>query len=434
MNHIINIFNQMTDNDSKKRQLTEEDILNENFKKQKAFIDPNDFICPITKQIFLEPVTCDDGFTYEKWAIDNILNGGSKLSPMTREPISKYFENKFVALSVNNFLKENPEFKKLQFEDMCYHDFYGNIENALHLLKYKNYKEFCKYRDIVLCTDFPGYHTVMVQIAYHCTDLEYFNKILDHSIDFNVKDDKGESPMHQIVKYMSKPFIMCAIQKGLDVHDINDNGDSVIHALLNRTSSNGASYYMSEPDKTEIIKYLIQEGMCDLSYKNKSNEIILDAIVSNLSVAYNYQIINIITDLHPKKLLSFYILSYVLLNQNHDSICAYISKMNNVTNNESIFMYYYNSPSTKNNTFSYEPLMNKLSKCVNEINDNDNLNSKEKKDITEKLIEIYTIKCNLRDIDTKILVQTYEEIYLKANEKINKCIQKWKENDDVIMN
>ena len=47
------------------------------------FIDkiPDEFLCPITKNIMSDPVICQDGYTYERLAIMSINNS---LSPMTR--------------------------------------------------------------------------------------------------------------------------------------------------------------------------------------------------------------------------------------------------------------------------------------------------------------------------------------------------------------
>lgn len=47
---------------------------------------PHEFICPITLEIMIDPVLCEDGITYERKAIMSIRNS---LSPMTRQPIDK---------------------------------------------------------------------------------------------------------------------------------------------------------------------------------------------------------------------------------------------------------------------------------------------------------------------------------------------------------
>ena len=36
--------------------------------------------CPITQDIFIEPVVASDGFSYEKYAIQNVLNSTTRIS------------------------------------------------------------------------------------------------------------------------------------------------------------------------------------------------------------------------------------------------------------------------------------------------------------------------------------------------------------------
>lgn len=44
---------------------------------------PRAFLCPITQEVFEDPVLAEDGFTYERTAIAEWLRSGSELSPMT---------------------------------------------------------------------------------------------------------------------------------------------------------------------------------------------------------------------------------------------------------------------------------------------------------------------------------------------------------------
>lgn len=46
---------------------------------------PHEFLCPITHEIMREPVTCSDGYTYERNAISEWFMSGRYTSPMTNE-------------------------------------------------------------------------------------------------------------------------------------------------------------------------------------------------------------------------------------------------------------------------------------------------------------------------------------------------------------
>lgn len=49
---------------------------------------PKDFVCPITGQIFCDPVTLETGQTYERRAIQEWLKRGNTTCPITRQPLS----------------------------------------------------------------------------------------------------------------------------------------------------------------------------------------------------------------------------------------------------------------------------------------------------------------------------------------------------------
>lgn len=49
---------------------------------------PKDFVCPITGQLFSDPVTLETGQTYERRAIQEWLKRGNTTCPITRQPLS----------------------------------------------------------------------------------------------------------------------------------------------------------------------------------------------------------------------------------------------------------------------------------------------------------------------------------------------------------
>ena len=62
----------------------------EDQREEDLLLDPEEFVCPIERAIFFDPVVCCDGFTYERCAIEGLLRTQSRpISPMTREPLSK---------------------------------------------------------------------------------------------------------------------------------------------------------------------------------------------------------------------------------------------------------------------------------------------------------------------------------------------------------
>lgn len=49
---------------------------------------PLEFLCPITHDVMLNPVICEDGFTYERKAITEWFLSGKYTSPMTNQTLT----------------------------------------------------------------------------------------------------------------------------------------------------------------------------------------------------------------------------------------------------------------------------------------------------------------------------------------------------------
>ena len=80
---------------------------------------PHDLLCPITHEIFYDPVMLvEDGQTYEKEAIEEWLGDGKrKRSPVTNTVIqsTKTSTNHIVKKFVSSFLEKNPKYIKSQY-------------------------------------------------------------------------------------------------------------------------------------------------------------------------------------------------------------------------------------------------------------------------------------------------------------------------------
>lgn len=68
---------------------------------------PTEFLCPITHDIMVDPVTCDDGFVYEAAAIKEWLISRKQTSPMTNLPLknSKLGPHLELKKKISDFLK-----------------------------------------------------------------------------------------------------------------------------------------------------------------------------------------------------------------------------------------------------------------------------------------------------------------------------------------
>jgi WD40 repeat protein len=69
---------------------------------------PEDFICPITYEIMADPVTIEDGFTYERSAILEWFSNDKNTSPMTNSVLhsTEVYDNEKLKREIENYLKK----------------------------------------------------------------------------------------------------------------------------------------------------------------------------------------------------------------------------------------------------------------------------------------------------------------------------------------
>ncbi|ELU10109.1 hypothetical protein CAPTEDRAFT_93086 [Capitella teleta] len=70
---------------------------------------PDEYLCPITRELMTDPVMASDGYTYEREAIISWINSGQSNSPMTNAPLltSDLTPNRSLKMLVSRFIQEN---------------------------------------------------------------------------------------------------------------------------------------------------------------------------------------------------------------------------------------------------------------------------------------------------------------------------------------
>ena len=69
------------------------------------------FTCPITLEIMKDPVVDQQGISYERKAIEDWLDKGNSISPISRKPLKKEQLTSNLALKnmIEDWLKKNPD-------------------------------------------------------------------------------------------------------------------------------------------------------------------------------------------------------------------------------------------------------------------------------------------------------------------------------------
>ncbi|CAH6421038.1 Ankyrin repeat protein [uncultured virus] len=108
------------------------------------------FICPLTRQIFCEPIVASDGYFYEKTAfLDYIIHKKKSYntikSPITNKPIADIFIDAlgFKAI-VSDFIEKNPKFEHIKYlppKNITFETFIEILINGKYseLLTFKNF-------------------------------------------------------------------------------------------------------------------------------------------------------------------------------------------------------------------------------------------------------------------------------------------------------
>ena len=228
-----------------------------------------EIICPITHQIFLDPVLASDGFTYEKKAIKKVIEN-NKISPMTKQIISSTtFPNLFVKHYVNSYLEKNPEKKKEQFfydwykvssfkelmdvihETYVDDDLYEIFNNEIYVrywINNLNINELTKER-----------HSLIGCLCKFCSNVDMINLAVEKGANLELENCNKWRPIHFACRYSKNPDIIeYLIEKGVNLEIPNNDGWYPIH-LASKCST------------PEIIRLLIDKGAnINIKVKNYS--------------------------------------------------------------------------------------------------------------------------------------------------------------------
>lgn len=405
-------FNPMEDDSNKRTALQAEMDLNTDFKRQKisVTIDPSDFMCPITKQIFLKPVICDDGYTYEEDAIEGILNT-TKISPMNRKEITSHYVNKSMMENIDKFFAANPGFKKLQYEEPS-KSCLSSMTKAMQYLDNKNFSEFCKYTEIPLNHESDRCTTIFV-ISRYCDNIGHFEKILENSIDLNVKDDSDYLPIYYISKYCRKDIILMALKKGAVFVDVcKDNRSIVPYVLINDK--------LGCYDMAEIILYLMT-----VNYDFESRDI--ESIVNKLGNDANImKLFKRIDKMLPYIVFDFkFIQTRLQFGVTHENVQQFVNEFRNdvdklIESNSS--EKYFNDYILSNKKENMTKLEAEVRKCFTAIRANNALSKEEKIGMYRSIDDIFENKLKVHDIWIKNMHEHFQLIYDSRNEFVTDMI------------
>jgi ankyrin repeat protein len=179
------------------------------------------FQCPLTTFIMFDPVVADDGNIYEADAIKECYRTGSKISPMTRQPISNNFRqvpllNELIKTFVKYGEKIDPDIKELMnIPSVEFSDNKENIYNCLSggtdnnsssfdkLLKFKNYKLDDRYTT----------KTFIFELLTKCSRFDVIKYVFENCTDLNFIQNDQSTVVHYVCGYSTPEVIKYIIDR-----------------------------------------------------------------------------------------------------------------------------------------------------------------------------------------------------------------------------
>jgi len=189
-----------------------------------------DIICPITQQIFREPVVVSDGHIYEEYAIRKWIIE-HETSPMTREVLSnKFYKCMYIKQIVSKFIKDNEKLKDDMYPSILMTNDINHLFRDYELFDRIDLSDFSHDQLMVICK------TMTTRMINKITDLELIYHIGYKLIHYMVENNSN----FDTIKYL--------IDKGVDLESTSHNNVRPIHIAC----------YSSNID---VINYLVEKGV-----------------------------------------------------------------------------------------------------------------------------------------------------------------------------
>lgn len=309
----------------------------------------DDYKCPLTLDVFYEPVMAIDGYIYEKTAIIEWFKN-NQISPITRKQISNtLIESPFVKNSINKFLEKNPQYMSERFNI----PFSSNIKLVCKYINNGDFLNLTGIREFSL--KYLMDNDVLLKIFMDCknNDIIKFliNDFLKYSlISLDYVDKFGASMLHYACKYSNSSIVSYLIDRGSSLsiqtyktkrtalhYTCKYNSQESIKILidlskkqqLDTESSAGwrAIHLLCKFSTIEMIRYIISKGASLLPITTKEGSNLFTIIQSNelLSKDEKAIISNEISQQINGLTNSFDEIDEIFTNQNYENLLSYTS-------------------------------------------------------------------------------------------------------------
>ena len=217
---------------------------------QSMLLDLDDISCPISHQIFYDPVMANDGITYEADEIKAWMKK-SNLSPVTNKPITNLTPNYFVKTVVDKYLASNPSATSSIYKPNRPHENY--LDAVSKIIENGNYNELLLYDKFQLD---KFYETKKMEDLLRSNNIVVIKYIIDNALDLDVGNNWRL--IHYTLRYASNEIQKYVIDKKINLETETMDGLRPMHIALKYSTA-------------EIQKHLISKGV-NLNFKTINNQ------------------------------------------------------------------------------------------------------------------------------------------------------------------
>jgi len=246
-----------------------------------------DLYCPISKQIFCNPVIASDGHTYEKESLEKWLST-KNTSPMTREPLKReYSDSDLIKKFVDQYIENNPHLKSEIYKPAFTVENLKDLEIIINNSETISLKNLSNEYIAQLIIKFDT--NVLIKLINKLNNLEYqyqdnwklihfickygnpkiIKYILDKNIDLECQTLKGMRPIHFI----------CS-RKDLSIDTLIDITNHEVNVSCSTIAKIRPIHYLCEHGSATMIKYMMSIGT-DLDCVTKSGMYPYDYLIKN---------------------------------------------------------------------------------------------------------------------------------------------------------
>jgi len=217
------------------------------------------FVCPLSHEIFNDPVVAEDGHLYERSAIDEWLTGNES-SPITREPIgNKLVESYTIKNIIEAMLIQNPKMKEQQFKvDNTYNKNLSKIHSFITNEQFDKLLNYTKYNLETLIKN--SLFTILLNGA----SSKVIKYVIDNSLDLDCDTLMGKKPVHYVCISGKTDIIKHMFDKGVNLEAKDETDWRPIHHVCYNSNQ-------------EMVRYLLEKKV-SLDCKTKYGWLPIHAI------------------------------------------------------------------------------------------------------------------------------------------------------------